>query len=211
HNALTGIRTTQFFVRPKSMVDGLIGRHLVPVGQYMDGNIIDSGGELWDFLGLFLRGSKTLRGETIGIEAAKPLIMGLAGCDRYRTLPLHLFDDFDHLVDGLIATENRFVSDDDCIDISVALGEFDGPTDLTLVSFFILFRIPIDFAIRQLFVLIAQPDTDRDLEAKLGCDAGNEVRALRRLVCADSSGIGADQPQVGSDLLRRGAVPIIGM
>src|SRR5712671_194945 len=190
------IGAANVFIALDGFIYRLTGRVFVPIGQYVNRDIIDRGRQFWYLIGYWVR------------TVWEPSIMSLAGSNRDRALALDLLDDLNEFVDCLVATQDRFVSHHDGIDVSVAFCEFDSLFNFAFVFFDILLLVLVDRPVFVLVLLIAQPDTDRDLEAELGRNCGNKLFPIRRRIGTDCTRIRAQQPQVRPDLLRSCAVAI---
>ncbi len=118
-----------------------------------------------------------------------------AGGDRDRAETLHPLDDLAELLDGLFCAQRGLVANHDRVDVAVAPGERDRRFDLQLVPRLVL----------------VDPDAERDLQPELGGDRRHEFAAAGRGVGADRVRIGADELEVGANLLGRRPVAAVGM
>ena len=96
---------------------------------------------------------------------------------------LHLLDQFDQVVDLLLAAEDGFVADDDAVDVAVALGEADRRLDFALVAIGIL----------------VDPGADGDLQAELGGDRRHQFDTTGRGIETDRARDRGQFLQVGAD------------
>ena len=87
-----------------------------------------------------------------------------AGRDRHVGRTLDALDQRYQLADFHFAAENRFVADDDAVDVAVALGEVDDRVDFALVAGFVL----------------VDPGADGDAHAQLGSRGRYEFDAAGR-------------------------------
>ena len=86
HDALAGIGAADLIVDIDGVVDRLIDRQLVPVGQDVDGDEVDGGRQLDRILDL-------LPGLLRILVPAEPDVPGFTGGDRHRARSLHALDD----------------------------------------------------------------------------------------------------------------------
>src|SRR4030088_3302384 len=109
--------------------------------------------------------------------------------------PLYALNERLEFVDRLVRPQRGLVTDHDGVDVAVATSERDGGLDFPLVAGFIL----------------VDPDAEGDLEPELRSNRGYELTAASRTIGTNGVGIWTEDLQIGADLLRRRAVPVVRM
>ena len=112
HDALLRERAAELGVARERVVDRVLGRHAFPVGQQVHGDEVDVAREL---------------------RVAQPHVPRLGGRDRDAHLALHARDVGDERRDAQVAAQDRFVADDDAVDVGVLAREAHERGDLALV------------------------------------------------------------------------------
>ena len=174
HDALARKLVAQQLEHGHRLVDRLLVGEVFPIGQHVRGDEIDGGGEF---------------------RIVAPDVPDLAGRHRNVDRLLDPLDQLDQVVDLLLAAEDRFVADDDAVDVAVALGEVDRGLDLALVAIGVL----------------VDPGADRDLQAELGGDRRHQFVASGRRIEADRARHRRQLLQVGANFLDLRNVVDVGM
>ena len=163
--------------------DSLAGEGFAQEAVDIDG-LIDGLGVLEVFpVGQDMRSDEIDRGRELRVVA--PDIPDFAGSDGHADLPLHLANIFDQVVDLEFVAIECFVADDDADDVRVLLREIHRRDDFSLIAIGIL----------------VDPDTERDLEAELGCDGRHDLDAAGGRVETDRPRHGRELLEVGTDLV----------
>src|SRR5262245_16015399 len=120
HDALARIGLAQPLIDLDRVIDGDRARQPLPVGQNMNGKVVDGRNEL---------------------GMLKPDVPYLGRSDRHRNLALDLLNLGDEILNARPAMEDgvpikRFVADDDAVDVAMMLAELDRSLDLSLVLLF---------------------------------------------------------------------------
>src|SRR4029450_13619908 len=136
---------------------------------------------------------------------AEPNVERFSGRNWNGTLALDPPDDGDELVDCLLAGQHRLVADHYGVDVAVATRQRDRGLNLLLVP-----GIRYDLAVGADNVLV-DPEAERDLEPELGSNRGHQLDAAGGAVGADVLSVGAENLQIGADLLRPRPVAVVGM
>ena len=125
----------------------------------------------------------------------KPDIPDLGGGHRHRDLALYLLDLGDQILHARPAIEHRapvqrFVTDDDAVDVAVALGELDGGFHLPLI----------------LLLPLVDPGAERDMQSEFGCQLRHGREPVADAIGADRARVRRDHREIGPDLLLGGDV-----
>ena len=197
-HAFARIGAAEHVVGGDGSVDRLVGGNVVPVGQGVRGDEVDSGGK------------------TNGVAPQlRPGADDFTGCDRDLRFLLDALDGLDQLVHREPAAVERLVADHDRDDIAVPAGKVDAGADLALVARLRLFSLLVGERRSVRVPGRVEPDTQRDLEAELGRNRrqglpvgmyGRLVGTLGKLavgrrVRADGAGIGRERAEVRAHLL----------
>ena len=174
HDALAGKHFAQLVVGFNAAVDRVVGGGAIPIGQDVRGDEIDRRGKL---------------------GMIDPDAPDVGGRHRNRAGTFHPLDNADQLVDGHVGSHQRFVADDDGVDVAVVAGKVERGTDFALVAILVL----ID------------PGADGDFQAKLGRDRRHQFGTPGRRIHANGAGIGRNRLEIGADLFRRRPLAGIGM
>ena len=132
------------------------------------------------------------RGKLRMVDPDRPYF---AGRDRHRTLALDPLDEANELVDRLLRAQGRLVAHDDGVDVAVAACQRNAGLDFPLVAGFVL----------------VDPDAERDLEPELCGNRRHQLAARGRAIGADGVSVRTENFQIRADLLRCGAIAVIGM
>ncbi len=162
-DSFSGVGFAQFVVDQHGLVDRLIFGKPFPIGENVCGNVID-------------------RGHQFGM--LDPHVPDFAGRNRHVGGAFHALDHLDEIADLLLAAENRFVPDNDAIDVAVAFRELDHRAYLALIAILVL----------------VDPRSCGDAQAELRGDAGHEFDAAGRRIRADRARQRGKQFEIGTDL-----------
>ena len=113
-----------------------------------------------------------------------PHVPDFAGGDRHAGRALDTLDYRNQVAHLLVAAINRFVADDNAVDVAVAFGEIDHRADFALVA----------------LVVLVDPGADRDPQAEFGGDAGHQFDAAGGRISADGAGQRRQHLEVGANL-----------
>ncbi len=129
-----------------------------------------------------MRGDVINRGHQLGV--LYPYVPDLTGRHRNVCRALHALDHLDKIADFLLAAKDRFVADDDAVDVAVALGELHDRMDFALVA----------------ILIFVDPGTCGNPQSKLGCDARHELDATSGRIGAYGARERGELLKVGSNL-----------
>ena len=173
-DALARIGAAQLVVNQDRLIDRLLVREAFPIRQDVRGDIVDRGDQF---------------------RMLDPDVPDFAGGDRQFGRALDALDHRDQVGDRLLAAVDRFIADDDAVDVAVALGEVDHRADFALVALLVL----------------VDPGADRHPQAELLGNAGHQLDAAGRRISTDGAGQRRQQAQIVADLRGLRLGPGVGM
>ncbi len=178
-DALAGILASKLLVHAERFIDGARSGCSLPIGQHMDGDIVDGRNEL---------------------RMLEPDIWHVGGGDRHRDLALHSLDlanEVAHYVVRIaivqrLRAEHRLIADDDAVDVAVMFRQRDGSVDFLLVLLF----------------PVVDPHAERDAQTVFGRELRHKIETVGDAVSPDRARIRGYGREIGSDLLLGGIVAL---